>query len=139
MASIEHVTLEVLADSPSNGVQVNVSYKITATLDDVPAGRTYRELVQLVKVGRMIGAPGVEHLVPGGTVWDGTVLFTGDGVSFVHSRELTLPSADLAQDSALQTEEIRARVTLIPLPALPPTMESNTVQLNGPPTREQLV
>jgi hypothetical protein len=63
----------------------------------------------------------------------------GDEVGFAHSRELTLPSADLAQDSALQAEEIRARVTLIPLPTPSPTMESNTMQLNGPPTREQLV
>jgi hypothetical protein len=137
MASIEYVKLEVLSSSSPN-VLVNVSYKILATLDDVPAGRTYRELVQLVKVGRMIGDPGVEHLVSGGTVWDGTVLFTGDETGFSHTRELTLPAADLAQDSALQAEEIRARVTLIPLPATSPTMESNTVQLNGPPTTEQL-
>jgi hypothetical protein len=136
MASIEHLTLEVLSSQP-NGVLMNVSYSITATLDDVAAGRTYRELVQLVKVGRKIGEPGSEHLVPGGTVWDGTVLFTDDEVSFVHSRELTVPSADLAQDSALQAEKIRARVTLTPLPAPAPTMESNTVQLNEPATSEQ--
>jgi hypothetical protein len=137
MASIEYVKLEVLSSSPPD-VLVDVSYKILATLDDVAAGRAYRELVQLVKVGRIIGEPGVEHLVPGGTIWDGTVLFTGDEVGFVHSRELTLPAADLAQDSALQAEEIRARVTLIPLPAASPMMESNTVQLNGSPTHEQL-
>ncbi|MGD1056019.1 MAG: hypothetical protein ABR992_01255 [Solirubrobacteraceae bacterium] len=137
MAAIDYVRMEVLFDSPSE-LQVNVSYGITATLDDVPAGRAYRELVQLVKVGRMIGEPGVEHLVPEGTVWDGTVLFTGDEVGFEHSRQLTLPSADLAQASALAAEEIRARVTLIPFPAPSPSMESNTVLLNGPPPREQL-
>jgi hypothetical protein len=136
MALIEYVKLQALS-SPPDSVVLNVSYKIEATLDDVAAGRTYRELVQLVKVGRKIGEPGIEHLVPDGTIWDGTVLFTGDEVGFNHSRELTVPSADLAQDSALQAEEIRARVTLAPMPAQSPTMESNTVQLNGQPTSEQ--
>jgi hypothetical protein len=136
MALIEYVKLQVFS-SPPDSVAMNVDYKIEATLDDVPAGRTYRELVQLVRVGRKIGEPGIEHLVPDGTVWDGTVLFTGNEVGFTHSRDWTLSSADLAQDSALQAEEIRARVTLIPLPAQPPTMESNTVQLNAAPTSEQ--
>jgi hypothetical protein len=136
MALIEYVKLEVLSSSPGN-VLVNVGYKIEAALDDVAAGRTYRELVQLVRVGRKVGVPGVEHLVPGGTIWDGTVLFTGDQVGFTHSRELSVPAAAIAQDSALQAEEIRARVTLIPLPPQSPTMESNTVQLNAPPMSEQ--
>jgi hypothetical protein len=62
-----------------------------------------------------------------------------DPLSLPRSRALTLPSADLTEDSALAAEEIRARVTLIPLPAPSPTMESNTVQLDEPPKREQLV
>lgn len=134
MASIEPVNLNISPNVPSVGVAlIQVSYAIAQTLDDVPSGRTYRELVQLVSEGRRIGEPGFEHLIPGGTMWDGTVVFTADAVRFTREPELKLPLATLTQSiSPLQPDAIRARVTLTPLPPTAPSRESNVVELNQP-------
>ncbi|HEY7289781.1 MAG TPA: hypothetical protein VH583_08085 [Vicinamibacterales bacterium] len=129
MASIAPVTLQIFLNNPSEGMAlIQVSYKILPTLDDVSAGRTYRELVQLISKPR-----GIERLVPGGTMWDGTVVFTGGG--FNRLPELLLPIAALRQGviSPLQSDPIIARVTLTPLPATVVTQQSNTVDVDPTP------
>ena len=121
------VTLTI-EDSGTDAI-VSVSYTITASTDEAPAN--YRELVQLYSKGRHIGEPGSVHPVPGGTVWDGTAAFTTDQVSFPHTRQLTLPLADLTAGTVSPAEPngIFARVTLT---ALPPTQDSNVVQVSHP-------
>ena len=90
--------------------------------------------MQLFSEGRRIGEPGVEHPVTGGTMWDGTVVFTSDAVAYEQGRELTLPLSALSQsDTPLQPDAIRARVTLTPLPPTAPSRESNVVELGQPP------
>jgi hypothetical protein len=134
MASIGPVDLQIFMNNPSQGqALVQVGYTISATGVDVAAGRNYRELVQLVHVGG-IGAHGAEHLVPDGTMWDAPVSFTDDA-GFTHTREKTLPIANLEQGSIspLEPNPIRARVTLAPLPPTPPTRESNTVNIHQEP------
>jgi hypothetical protein len=133
MASIGSVDLKVFPNVPATGsALVQVEYTIEATLDDVPSGRGYRELVQLVKQDREIGRHGGEVLVAGGTLSDGDVVFTGSAVAYVRGPEMTLPLAALEGGiSPLQTDAIRARVTLTPLPPTAPTRESNTVELGG--------
>ena len=132
MASISSVDLRIFPNVPSVGeALVQVSYTIAATLDDASAERSYRELVQLLSLGRRIGDPSVEHAVPDGTISDGVVVFTGSAVGFVRIPERTLPLADLQQGvSPLQQEPIRARVTLTPLPPAAPSQDSNIVQLS---------
>ena len=139
MASIGPVDLQILTNNPSPGeAAVTVGYTIQATLDDVPAGRRYRELVQLFSEGRRIGEPGVEHPVPGGTVWDGVVEFSGDEVGFTREPQMEIPMSALNQGaSPLESGVIRARVSLTVLPPLSPTRESNIVHLNQPPTTQQ--
>jgi hypothetical protein len=135
MASIGPVELQIFMNNPSQGQALaQVGYTISATGVDVADGRNYRELVELVRVGG-IGEPGVEHLVPNGTVWDAAFMFTDNAVSFTHTRELTLPIAPLEQGSvsALEPNAIRARVTLAPLPPTTPTRESNTVNIHQEP------
>lgn len=135
MASISSVDLKIFPNVPSVGdALVQVSYTITETLDDVPAGHSYRELVQLFSHGRRIGELGLEHAVPDGTMWDGVVVFTTSAEAFVRGPERTLPLADLEQGvSPLQSDSILARVTLTPLPTAAPSRDSNIVQLNPPP------
>jgi hypothetical protein len=134
MASIGPVELQIFMNNPSEGQALaQVGYTISATGVDVAAGRNYRELVELVRVGG-IGAPGIEHLVPDGKLWDAPVTFA-DHAGFTHTRELTLPIASLEQGSLspLEPNAIRARVTLAPLPPTTPTRESNTVNIHQEP------
>jgi hypothetical protein len=138
MASIGPVQLQIFMKNPTEDQAfVQVGYTTSATGDDIAAGRTYRELVELVRVGG-IGKPGVEHLVPEGTMWDAPVVFTGNATGFTHTREKTLPIADLEQGSIspLEPNPIRARVTLAPLPPTTPTRESNTVNIHEEPVIE---
>jgi len=130
MASISSVDLRIFPNVPLVGeALVQTSYTITPTLDDVSAGRSYREFVQLFSLGRRIGDPSVEHPVPDGTLWDGVVVFTAGG--FVRGQERTLPLANLEQGgiSPILGEPIKARVTLTPLPPAAPSQDSNLVRL----------
>jgi hypothetical protein len=128
MASISSVSLQIFEQSGSALIQVG--YTITATHHDSAHEQAYRELVQLVGVD-----PGRSELIPGGTVWDGIVVFApNSAVSFVRSREITLPSSALDEDPdpPVREDEIQARVTLIPLPMASPSRESNVVRRGGP-------
>jgi hypothetical protein len=131
MASIGTVDLKVFPNVPVTGsALVQVTYAIEETLDDVAAGRTYRELVQLVKQEREIGRHGAEVPVAGGIVSDGSVVFTGSEEGYTRGWELTLPLSALEGGvSPLQQPPIRARVSLTPLPPAAPTRESNAVEL----------
>jgi hypothetical protein len=135
MASIGPVNLEIFkgAQSP-DGALVRASYVVSATLDDTTSGRNYRELVQLVQVGRQIGQPGLEHELAGGTMSDGVVDFTSNP-SFQRISERDIPMSVLEQGiiSPFEADLIRARITLTPLPMEAPTRESNTVNVNQPP------
>jgi hypothetical protein len=88
MASISNVLLQIFERSGS--AQVQVSYTLTATHHDGPHEQAYRELVQLVGADFGPGEDGVSEVIPGGTVWDGVVVFTTSQVAFVRSRERTL-------------------------------------------------
>lgn len=132
MASISNVLLQIAERSGS--AQVQVSYTLTATHHDGPHEQAYRELVQLVGADIGPGEDGVSEVIPGGTVWDGVVVFTTSQVAFVRSRERTLPSSILDEDPrpVIREDEIRARVTLTPLAPVSPSRESNTVRRGGP-------
>jgi hypothetical protein len=96
MASISSVGLQIFENSGSALIQV--SYTITATHHDSLHEQAYRELVQLVGDDSGPGEDGHSELIPGGTIWDGVVVFTTSEVSFVHTREITLPSSILDED-----------------------------------------
>ena len=89
--------------------------------------------IQLVGDDAGPGEDGRSELIPGGTVWDGVVTFTTAQVAFTQSHEVTLPSAILDEDPGpfIREDEIRARVSLIPLPPVSPTRQSNLVRRGG--------
>jgi hypothetical protein len=108
MASISKVLLQIFERAGS--AQVQVSYTLTATHHDGPHEQAYRELVQLIGVDIGPGEDGVSEVLPGGTIWDGVV----------------------DPGPVIREDEIRARVTLTPLPPVAPSRESNTVRRGGP-------
>jgi hypothetical protein len=102
MASIGPVELQIFMNNPSQGQALaQVGYTISATGVDVADGRNYRELVELVRVGG-IGEPGVEHLVPDGTMWDAPFMFTDNTVGFTHTRELSCRSPPWSRAASLR-------------------------------------
>jgi hypothetical protein len=135
MASIGPVSLSI-HDQPSGEVLVQVGYTVTQTHHDAVHEQAYREVVQLIgddtPAGR--GEDGVDDVIPDGTIWDGTVVFTTSQVAFTVIREGTLPASALDEDQdqvRALGDEIRARVTLTPLPPVPPSRESNVVRRGG--------
>lgn len=131
MASISNVKLWIFEGTPVPGeALIQVSYNLNATQHDAPHEQAYRELVQLVGDDTGLGEDGQSELIPGGTIWDGTVVFSNSSVGFTQIHEKTLPSAILNEDPGpvIRTDEIRARVTLTPLPQASPSAESNLVR-----------
>jgi hypothetical protein len=115
----------------------HISYTIAATQHDAPHEQAYREVVQLIGDDTPAGPgeDGVDDIVPGGKMWDGTVVFTTSEVAFTQIRELTLPPQALDEDRGPgipRTDETWARVTLTPLPPTPPGRESNLVRRGEP-------
>ena len=131
MASISNVSLQIFENAGT--AVVRVSYRLTATHHDGPHEQAYRELVQLVGIDIGPGEDGQSELIPGGTVWDGVVVFSTSQVSFEQTRERTLPSSILDEDPGpiIREDEIRARLTLIPLPPQSLSRESNLVRRGG--------
>jgi hypothetical protein len=135
MASISNVVLRIFEGVPVAGqALVQVSYTLTATLHDAPHQQVYRELVQLVGDDQGRGEDGQSELIAGGTIFDGNVTFTTSSVAFTQSHERTIPVAILDEDPGpfIRTDEIRARVTLIPLAAANPARDSNLVRRGQP-------
>ena len=132
MASISSVNLQIFERSGSALIQVG--YTITATHHDALHEQAYRELVQLVGDDSGPGEDGRSEVIPGGTVWDGVVVFTTAQVAFTRSHEITLPSGVLDEDPGpvIRADEIRARVTLTPLPLESPSRDSNLVRRGEP-------
>jgi len=135
MASISNVVLRIFEGVPVAGqALVQVSYTLTATLHDAPHQQAYRELVQLVGDDQGRGEDGQSELIAGGTIFDGNVTFTTSSVAFTQSHERTIPVAILDEDPGpfIRTDEIRARVTLIPLAPANPARDSNLVRRGQP-------
>jgi hypothetical protein len=135
MASISNVVLRIFEGVPVAGqALVQVSYTLTATLHDAQHQQAYRELVQLVGDDQGRGEDGQSELIAGGTIFDGNVTFTTSSVAFTQSHERTIPVAILDEDPGpfIRTDEIRARVTLVPLAPAIPTRDSNLVRRGQP-------
>ncbi|MPZ06153.1 MAG: hypothetical protein GEU26_07010 [Nitrososphaeraceae archaeon] len=110
---------------------VRASYTITNTLRDAPHEQAYREEVRLVGDDR--GEGGTVDLLPIDAIWDGVVGVTTSQVQFVRSPEKLYPSSVLDEDpNLIEEDEIRAVVTLTPIPPTPVTKESNLVLRGGP-------
>lgn len=131
MASISYVNLRIIDGMPVPGeALIQVKYTLTASHHDAPCGQAYREVVELVGDDSSLGEDGQSDVIPGGTLFDGTVVFSNFSLAFTQIREKTLPSAILDADPGpiIRTDVIRARVTLTPIPQASPSRESNLVR-----------
>lgn len=132
MASISNVRLEILEQQTS--ALVRVSFTVQATQQDGPNEQQYRELVQLVGVDEGAGEDGTNELITNGIISDGIISFSNSQVAIVQIRERNVPLSVLDEDPGIipRRDELRARVSLIPLPPRTAVRESNLVTRGGP-------
>jgi hypothetical protein len=139
MAAIAPVELQIATgDGYGEQALVVVDYELSATNDDILAGTSYHEVVQLFLEGRhVVGRRPGEVPVSGGILLDDVVTFTASRQSVVHGAEKLLPLASLEGGlGPFDRDAVRARVTLTPLPASAVSQGSNTVILERPPVVE---
>lgn len=130
MASLHNVQL-FIGEGQGNAF-VEVSYRIDASHHDIDSGQTYRELVQLIGDDSRPGEDGVSDIIVGGTIFDGLITFTGPQTQFARTRAKNVPSSLLDEDGPFREDEIRARVTLVPVPPGAVSQDSNLVRRGAP-------
>ena len=147
MAEINEIKLEI-TKNPNNPANLfsEIRYSVQGNDDDVANERKYREICELI--GDDTPGDGQDDALY--LVRDLTMQFSGTAVVYVHDTVLDLPKSlyDEDRDTAMpKPDELRARVTLIPIVerepvfstenagvALAPaviTRESNQVVLNA--------
>ena len=128
MASIESVTLTIMPVPNSAMVSVNVGYRVRGSSHDIAAEQNYRELCQLI--GDDTPGDKTDDILY--NLLDQTTAFSGTGPnSLQRAIQHFVPVSILDEDSGgpfLEEDEIRARVTLIPIPT---SRESNLVRRGG--------
>ena len=125
MASIQQVALTITPVPNSTNVSVSVGYVVSASNHDLASEQNYREVCQLI--GDDTPGDGTDDILR--TLFDGTTVFSGNSAHFTRALQLFLPRSALDEDNEgpfIQADEIRAKVTLTPIPT---SRESNLVQL----------
>jgi len=125
MASIQQVNLTITPVVNSANVIVDVGYVVSGSSYDLATGQHYREVCQLI--GDDTPGDGTDDILR--TIFDTTTVFNGN--SFTRVIQLALPRSALDEDSEgpqIQGDEIRAKVTLTPIPT---SRESNLVRIGG--------
>jgi hypothetical protein len=127
MASIQQVTLTITPVPNSANVSIDVGYVVSGSGHDLATGQNYREVCQLI--GDDTPGDGKDDILR--TIFDTTTVFTGNSVHFTRAIQLFLPRSVLDEDNEgpqIQEDEIRAKVTLTPIPT---SRESNLVRMGG--------
>jgi len=131
MAAISDVSLSITDSGPGTAL-VEVEFTVSATHHDAEHEQSYREVVQLMGVDSppVIGEDGIDDPLAGGLISDGIVTFSPSEQAFTYTRARNVPDQVLDEDPGpfIRSDEIRARVTLTPLPPAEVQGESNVVE-----------
>jgi hypothetical protein len=129
MASITPIFLNI-KNSPTNpaNFEVFVGYTVEFNNDDLETKQHYREICQLI--GDDTPGDGIDDALH--TVLNTITVFDGGTTGVGRFMTFEVPKTRLDEDNPGSpfpfADEIRARVTLVPIPA---TRESNQVVING--------
>ena len=127
MASVQPITLTITPVPNSANVSVSVGYVVSGTGHDLATEQNYREVCQLI--GDDTPGDGTDDILR--TIFETTTVFTGNNVHFTRAIQLFLPLSALDEDNEgpfIQEDEIRAKVTLTPIPT---SRESNLIRVGG--------
>jgi hypothetical protein len=133
MASIQPITLTITKVPNSANVSISVGYVVSLSSHDIATEQHYREVCHLI--GDDTPGDGTDDIIR--TLFDTTTFFEGTFSHFSRAIQVFLPASALDEDSGrpfLEEDEIRARVTLTPIPT---SRESNLVVIGGGPIVNQ--
>lgn len=127
MATIGPITLTIgPGNSPSNA-SVQVGYTVSASNHDLASAQTYRDVCELI--GDDTPGDGTDDLLV--KLREEIIVFTSNTPHFTRAIQQFVPLTKLDEDAGfvvLEEDEIRARVTLTPIPT---SRESNLVRRGG--------
>lgn len=127
MATVGPITLTIgPGNSPSNA-SVQVGYTVSASSHDLASAQTYRDVCELI--GDDTPGDGTDDLLV--KLREEIIVFTSNTPHFTRSIQQFVPLTKLDEDAGivvLEEDEIRARVTLTPIPT---SRESNLVRRGG--------
>lgn len=127
MASISAVSLSVVTNVAN--ADITVTYSLTGSAFDIASGQPYTEVCRLMgdDTGIVPAEDNVDDVIPDGLmtpIFSFPVVFT-NALPINRTRTKTIAKSDLNED--VGTDEIRALVTLTPLPPVAVSRESNQV------------
>ncbi len=131
MAIISPVTLSISRSGAD--ALIEVRYTITGDIRDRITNQPYVEICRLI--GDDTPGDGTDDIIRDGTLQDKVVAFTFGRPDIPRVIKAKLPASFLDEDSggpALDVDEIRAEVSLIPVLPTMSSRESNQVQFNVP-------
>lgn len=132
MAKIQPINLSIAPNPNNNGkFLINISYVVSAGPNDSLSEQNYREVCELI--GDDTPGDGTDDIIR--TISDGRLVFDNVFSHIQRSFQLELSRSDLDEDNAtaFQNDEIRARVTLTPIPT---SRESNQVVMANDPVNQ---
>lgn len=128
MASIGNITLRIIDVPNSGNASIDVGYTVHASGDDLVTGQSYREVCELI--GDDTPGDGSDDVLR--TLREETIVFDGNHQGFTRAIQAFVPKSLLDEDRGIivqEEDEIRARVTLTPIPL---RRESNLIRRGAP-------
>lgn len=132
MAKIQPITLTIPQNPNNNGkFPINISYVVSAGPNDSLTEQHYREVCELI--GDDTPGDGTDDIIR--KIFDGRLVFDSVFSHIQRSFQLELSRSELDEDNAtaFQNDEIRARVTLTPIPT---SRESNQIVMANDPVNQ---
>jgi hypothetical protein len=127
MATISPVTLRIIDVPNSGNVSIDVGYTVSASSHDLATEQNYREVCELI--GDDTPGDGTDDILQ--KLREEIIVFSGNTPHFTRAIQTFVPVSLLDEDRgiiALEEDEIRARVTLTPIPT---SRESNLIRRGG--------
>jgi hypothetical protein len=128
MASIGPVSLRIINVPNSGNASIDVGYTVSASSHDLATEQNYREVCELI--GDDTPGDGTDDILQ--RLRDDVTIFVSGGPQhFTRAIQVFVPQSLLDEDRGVVTQEedeIRARVTLTPIPT---SRESNLIRRGG--------
>jgi hypothetical protein len=127
MASIGPVTLRIINVPNSANASIDVGYTVSASSHDLATEQNYREVCELI--GDDTPGDGTDDVLQ--KLKEEIIVFSSNAPHLTRAIQTFVPQSLLDEDRGIivpEEDEIRARVTLTPIPT---SRESNLIKRGG--------
>jgi len=127
MASIGTVTLRIVNVPNSGNASIDVGYTVSASSHDLATEQNYREVCELI--GDDTPGDGTDDILQ--KLREEIIVFSSNTPHLTRAIQVFVPQSLLDEDRGIvaqEEDEIRARVTLTPIPT---SRESNLIKRGG--------